>query len=164
MLATHSPRSAVRRRPSRLARLLLGTGLVLLLLVSAVGLSAYVWPADERPASLGTVDDYAVGVPASFWVSGGEVFATAPPEWDFWGYLVRQPDGTPLAFEARDPQEGCSVVWVAADGFFFDPCHLNNYWSDGRAVDPKSAASLRRFALTISADGNIEIDAGGGPR
>lgn len=164
MIATDFPRSPVRRHPSRLALVLFGFSLVLLLLVSVAGLVAYVWPEGERLASLGVVDDYAVGVPVAFWVSEREVFTTAPPDWEFRGYLVRQPDGTPLALEARDPLEGCSVVWVAQDGFFFDPCHLNNYWSDGRAVDPKSAASLRRFALTISADGNIEIDAGGGPR
>jgi hypothetical protein len=50
MLATHSLRSAVRRHPSSLARLLLGTGLVLLLLVSAVGLSVTA-PEGYRPPS-----------------------------------------------------------------------------------------------------------------
>jgi hypothetical protein len=166
MIATGSVRSSVRRHPSRVARLLLGSVFVALLLVTAVGLAGYVWPSDDErtSTSLGSIDDLAVGVPVSFWVSDGRVLLEPWPDWDVRGYLVLQPDGTPLAFEARDPLEGCPLVWTAGADRFSDSCHKNDYWLDGRPVEPISAVILRQFAVTIASDGRILVDVGGGPR
>jgi hypothetical protein len=103
-------------------------GLVSLLLVNAVALAGFVWPADERPAelrssrNLGTVDDFE---PES---------VTSLHRQDIRAYLMSELNGSFRAYYATDPVYGCPVVCIQREPKFFEPCHGLEYDIDRQPI------------------------------
>lgn len=153
MTATGSTRSSVQRHPSRVARLVLGSVFVALLLVGAVGLAGYVWPAGVTdagaPVVVGVVDDYEIGS-----VTGLHSFSIR-------GYLVRLPNGSIRVYDQREPVNGCSAPWHPKERVFRDPCYGFEYDIFGQSLRGSGVqAVMGQYDIDVSSDGEIRIDLG----
>jgi len=131
--------------------LLLGSAFVALLLVSGVGLAAYVWPSDavdpDAPVFVGVVDDYALGS------------VTPLHSLSIGGYLVRLPDGSVRVYDQHEPVNGCSAPWHAKEAVFRDPCRRFEYDIHGQPLPGNSVqAAMNQYEVEVSDDGEIRID------
>jgi Rieske Fe-S protein len=150
------PREAVGRfandRARRLVSLAVLAAVCLTTMASVAFLSSFAWPqigVGDRDVTVeaGLVTDYAVGEPVFF------------QQGRFW--LVRQPDGSFVAFSAADSFRGCTVVWqsdrryvdprdrVEKQGWYRDPCHGSIYDRDGTKVFGPSPRDLDTYPVTV---------------
>lgn len=109
----------------------------------------YAWPSAEpeqplRVVTAGNVDDFVPGSVTHF------------PDQEFW--LVRLESGQFLAFDHRDPADGCIVPWrlqlflLGKEGWFRNPCHGQTYDIEGNCVAGPCLRGLDRFSVSVRND------------
>jgi hypothetical protein len=146
--ATVYPRVSSRRPVGRAGIALFASGLFLVIAVFTVAVAAYVWPTGAHPTTeqtlVGHVDDFAPGS------------VTHLRSFGIGGHLVRLEGGAFLAFDRREPVNGCSAPWRPREQAFRDPCRSYSYDIEGRP-SPNTAvtASMTRFEARVDADGEI---------
>jgi len=161
MIAVTTPKD--RLRGQLVQRWLFGVVLAALLLVSAVALVGFVWPEDERPASLGLVDDYAVGSVTFFFLVDDALIAphlhVSRADPDGRVFLVRLESGELRAFVARETLYGGPIVWDPRQGKFLDPSRGSLYEIDGNVRRGPATRALDEYRVEVF-DGHVRVELG----
>jgi menaquinol-cytochrome c reductase iron-sulfur subunit len=72
-------------------------------------------------------------------------------------YLDRGPDGTPRAFSARCPHEGCRVNWEADARQYVCPCHQSSWNRDGVRLSGPAKRGLDPLPVQPGPNGTYEV-------
>ena len=92
----------------------------------------------------------------------GGFLKVTPAGWDLPLYVLRSDDGAYAALSPVCTHLGCVVE--PQGRALVCPCHGSTYSLVGDVVRGPAERALRRFALTVDADGALAIDVSGGPR
>lgn len=141
-----------------LAKAWAGVGALAALGAGYVGLSFLASRAGAGESggvvSAGAVDDFPPGTVTA--ITAGKF------------YLVRGGDGGFVALHQKCTHLACAVLWRAADGEFFCPCHASRFRVDGTVVNRPATSPLTRFRVmfdgaTVLVDTSAQVDAEGAP-
>jgi Rieske Fe-S protein len=72
-------------------------------------------------------------------------------------WLVREADGSLVAFDPRCTHAKCAYAWVSADAEFECHCHKAAFDITGKVLSGPPPRPLDRFPITSSADGTVEL-------
>jgi menaquinol-cytochrome c reductase iron-sulfur subunit len=66
-------------------------------------------------------------------------------------------DGTPAAFSARCPHEGCTVTYRGDDGEYVCPCHASRWTRDGARVSGPTKRGLDPLDVRTNEQGGLDV-------
>jgi Rieske Fe-S protein len=76
-------------------------------------------------------------------------------------WLVKEADGTLVAFDPRCTHAECAYAWKAADEKFECPCHTAAFDLTGKVLYGPPPRPLDRFPVTSSSGGTVEVQVPG---
>ncbi len=132
----------------------------LAMLIGIPALGAILGPALKRtqvaPITVGRADSFPVGVPTSAeaslttqdgWVQTSETVAV---------WVVKQPDGSIVAFNGHCTHLGCAFHWQADLNEFVCPCHGGVYSKDGKVLAGPPPRPLDRLQTAV-VNGMVQV-------
>lgn len=72
-------------------------------------------------------------------------------------FVDERADGTPSAFSARCPHEGCTVTYRGEDGQYVCPCHASRWTREGERVAGPTKRGLDPLDVRATERGELEV-------
>jgi cytochrome b6-f complex iron-sulfur subunit len=102
---------------------------------------------------------FKVGFPSDF--APGKVEEKFKAQFGVW-IVNTEYNGSPEIFALRTvcTHLGCTPNWLEAEQKFKCPCHGSGFYKDGINFEGPAPRPLERYAISISDDGQLEVDKG----
>ncbi len=153
-----APSDPARRGFLRLASIVLGTLVAVLLLIPLVG--SLIGPSFRRKpnpfARVAPVDSLPAGTPVmlSFTVPSTDAFLRRTDVHEVWA--VRRSASDVVVFSPICPHLGCRVAWDARTGHFECPCHGSVFAPDGKVLGGPAPRPLDTLPVRIE-NGELSV-------